>query len=101
MLIQNWMSRPVVTIGPNVSMQGAQELMAENGIRALPVIQSEKLIGILTDNHTPKGIRQIYLRLHGLDRRKLVKLSMSLGDIGILLYMVDHKNNRRDFFAAA
>lgn len=228
MLIKNWMSQPVVTIGPDVSMQGAKELMENHDIRTLPVVDSKKMIGILSDGDlksasasnatcldiyelnyllrkiriatimtrdpvsiranmtlaeaaeiflserisvlpvmdnqvqlvgiispsdlsraflslmahdeqgfeiavqvedrpgitveiaacirkahgriaslistektVPQGFRQIYLRLYGLDRRELIKLSMSLGDIGILLYIVDHTHHRRNIFAAA
>jgi acetoin utilization protein AcuB len=228
MLIKNWMSYPVVSIEPDISMQGAKELMEHHGIHSLPVNRSGKLIGILTDgdlkkasasdatsldvhelgyllrkikiatimtrdpisiqpdrtlaeaaeifldrmvavlpvmdgdnqlvgiisrsdlsraflsltaynrqgiqigikvvdrpgiamdiagcvrsaggriaslistdSHSPHGYRQVYLRIYALDRRQLVKLSMKLGDMGVLMYVVDHKHKKRNVFAAA
>jgi acetoin utilization protein AcuB len=49
MLIQNWMSRPVVTIGLDASMQMAKDLLAKHDIHAVPVVQKEKVVGLLTD----------------------------------------------------
>ena len=55
MLIQNWMSRPVVTIGPTTSMQGATDMMAAHRIHALPVVRGDQLVGILTDGDLKKA----------------------------------------------
>jgi acetoin utilization protein AcuB len=49
MLVKNWMSRPVVTISPTASMQMARDMMDRNNIRALPVVEKESLVGLLTD----------------------------------------------------
>jgi len=49
MLVKDWMSRPVVTISPRASMQMARDLMDQNNIRALPVVQDDVLVGLLTD----------------------------------------------------
>lgn len=50
MFISNSMTRKVVTVGPDESIFKAQELMAENKIRHLPVTESgSRLIGIVTD----------------------------------------------------
>ncbi len=49
MLIKNWMSRSVVTIAPTASLQMARDLMDRNEIRALPVVDGEKLVGLVTD----------------------------------------------------
>lgn len=49
MLIKNWMSRPVVTIGYRASLQMARDLMGQNDIRALPVVDGEALVGLVTD----------------------------------------------------
>lgn len=55
MLIQNWMSRPVVTIEPGANMPMAQKLMEKHNIHSLPVIQDDKLVGILTDRELKKA----------------------------------------------
>jgi acetoin utilization protein AcuB len=49
MLIRYWMSKPVVTVDKKDSMQQASRLMKENHIRLLPVIDGEKLCGIISD----------------------------------------------------
>ena len=49
MLVQNWMSKSVVTIDVNDSMQDAIKQLKENSIRMLPVMKKGKLVGILTD----------------------------------------------------
>ncbi|MDX2452014.1 CBS and ACT domain-containing protein [Desulfosarcina sp.] len=49
MLIRYWMSKPVITVEKNDSMQQAATLMKENRIRLLPVIDKGKLCGILSD----------------------------------------------------
>ncbi len=49
MLGKDWMSRPVVTISAGASMQMARDMMDSKGIRALPVVRDDVLIGLLTD----------------------------------------------------
>jgi len=49
MLVSNWMSKEVVTIDVNDSMQDAMKLMKQNDIRMLPVVKNGKLVGVVTD----------------------------------------------------
>ncbi len=49
MLVRNWMSKDVITVDVNDSMQDATRLLKENNIRGLPVIKKGKLVGIVTD----------------------------------------------------
>ena len=49
MLVQNWMSKEVITVNVNDSMQDATRLLKENDIRMLPVMKNGKLVGIVTD----------------------------------------------------
>jgi acetoin utilization protein AcuB len=49
MLIKNWMTKDVITVGLNTSMQVAMRLMQEHHIRILPVMKKEKIIGVVTD----------------------------------------------------
>ena len=49
MLVKYWMSRNVVTIDANDSMQDAMKLLKEHDIRMLPVMKNGKLVGIVTD----------------------------------------------------
>jgi acetoin utilization protein AcuB len=49
MLVKNWMSKNVITIGEEDSMQQAATLMKEHRIRMLPVIGKGELVGVVSD----------------------------------------------------
>ncbi len=49
MLVQNWMHRPVVTIGIDAKMPEAIELLKIHKIHALPVMKKDELMGLVTD----------------------------------------------------
>ena len=49
MLVETWMSKPVITVEADDSMQKATELLKEHHIRILPVMEDGKLVGIITD----------------------------------------------------
>lgn len=49
MLVKNWMSKAVITIDVNDSMENAIRLLKEHDIKMLPVMKKNKLVGILTD----------------------------------------------------
>lgn len=49
MLVSSWMSKDVVTIDVNDSMQAALALIKKSDIRMLPVLKKGKLVGIVTD----------------------------------------------------
>jgi acetoin utilization protein AcuB len=49
MLAKNWMSAPPITIDMNDSMQEAIKLIRENSINMLPVINKQRLVGVVTD----------------------------------------------------
>ena len=55
MLVQNWMSKNVITVDVNDSMQDAMKLLKENDIRMLPVMKKAKLVGIVTDRDLKKA----------------------------------------------
>jgi len=49
MLVRDWMSKKVVTVDVNTSMQQAIALMMEHNISRLPVMEDGKLVGMVTD----------------------------------------------------
>jgi len=49
MLVKNWMSKNVIAIDINDSMQEAIRLLKENDIKMMPVLKKGKLVGIITD----------------------------------------------------
>ncbi len=47
-LVKHWMTRDVITITPDTSLHEAHRLMTEKRIRRLPVLDHDKLVGIVT-----------------------------------------------------
>lgn len=55
MLVKNWMSKNVVTINVDDSMQEAISLLKEHKIQMLPVLEKGRLVGIITDRDLKKA----------------------------------------------
>jgi acetoin utilization protein AcuB len=49
MLVSNWMSKDVISIDVDDSMQDAIKLLKQHDIRMLPVMKNDKLVGVVTD----------------------------------------------------
>ena len=49
MLAKNWMSKPVITVDVDDSMEKTIKLLKKHNIKMLPVLEKNKLVGILTD----------------------------------------------------
>jgi len=47
-LVRNWMTPHPITITPQTTLPEARRLMRERHIRRLPVVEKDKLIGIVT-----------------------------------------------------
>ena len=56
MVVMSFMTMPVIIIAPSASLRDALQLMQQNRIRRLPVVQNEKLIGIITEKDVDKAI---------------------------------------------
>jgi acetoin utilization protein AcuB len=60
-----------------------------------------RMVSILSSQeHAPAGYRHVYIRVYGVDRDKMQQLQTELKTKAIMLYMVDHRENRREVFAA-
>ncbi|MCA9914375.1 MAG: CBS domain-containing protein [Anaerolineae bacterium] len=46
--VREWMTSPVVSIAPTTPISNAHQIMKENGIRRLPVLEGERVVGIIT-----------------------------------------------------
>lgn len=55
MLVKNWMSKNVITIDAEDSMQHAIKLLKEHKINLLPVMKKGKLAGVITDRDLKKS----------------------------------------------
>lgn len=61
-----------------------------------------RMVSILTSyENVEKGFRKVYIRMHSIDRQKLASLKTRLQEMATLLYMVDHRENRREIFSEA
>ena len=54
MLVKDWMSKNLITVKANDSVVKAQTLLLERNISRLPVMEEEKLLGIITDRDIRK-----------------------------------------------
>ncbi|MDZ7697978.1 MAG: CBS and ACT domain-containing protein [Deltaproteobacteria bacterium] len=58
-----------------------------------------RMVSILTTyEHVPKGFRKVFIRMYGIERGRLPELQKEMGEKATLLYMVDHRENRRVIF---
>lgn len=55
MLVKRWMSKQVISIDSNDSMNDAMDLLKEHDIKMLPVMEKGKLVGIVTDRDLKKA----------------------------------------------
>lgn len=46
--VREWMTSPVISVSPTTSISSAHQIMKENGIRRLPVVEDDRLVGIVT-----------------------------------------------------
>ena len=43
------MTTPVITVGPETSVQDLAKLLSERGISGVPVVEGERLVGIVSE----------------------------------------------------
>lgn len=55
MLVKNWMSKEIVTVDADDSMQNAIYILQEQNIKILPVMDDKNLVGIITDRDLKKA----------------------------------------------
>ncbi len=58
-----------------------------------------RMVSILsTYENVPAGFRKVFIRMYGVDRERLPSLETELRKKAQLLYVVDHRENRREVF---
>ena len=55
MLVKNWMSKDIITVNVEDSMQDAGYLLREHNINVLPVMEKGRMVGIVTDRDLKKA----------------------------------------------
>ena len=59
-----------------------------------------RMVSILsTYDRVPKGYRNVYIRMYGIDRLKIGRLKEDLRNKATLLYMIDHRENKREIYS--
>jgi acetoin utilization protein AcuB len=66
------------------------DIIRENGGRMMSVLTSY--------DDASKGSLKLYLRMHGLERKKLNTLKKKISEKVTLLYLVDHRENIREIY---
>jgi acetoin utilization protein AcuB len=75
------MVKKIITISPGTTIERAAYIMQENRINALPVIESEKLVGIITST----DVMGVLLRSIGFDDEESARFTVLVEDrIGIV-----------------
>lgn len=46
----------------------------------------------------PDGYRKVYIRMYGIDRTKLLQLKEDLSEQASLIYIIDHRHNKREIY---
>jgi acetoin utilization protein AcuB len=60
-----------------------------------------QMVSILTSyDKVPEGFRRVYIRMRHIDRQRLKSLQKKLMEKAVLLYIIDQRENRREFFEA-
>ena len=58
-----------------------------------------RMVSILsTYENVREGYRKVFIRMYGVERNQLPKLEKELGEKAKYLYLVDHRENRREIF---
>ncbi|MGD8388329.1 MAG: CBS and ACT domain-containing protein [Desulfobacteraceae bacterium] len=149
--IKDIMSRPVITVPFDYTLEETAEILLNHKISSAPVVDHDgQLIGTITQTdlframlsvtglkkrgvqfafqledrpgsikevadiirkyggriasimssyeQSPEGQRRAYIRMYGVDRSQLTELIKELKAKATLLYMVDHRENRREIY---
>jgi CBS domain-containing protein len=62
--VKNVMSRPLITVEPTESVQDAMALMLKHGVRRLPVVKQQKLVGIISQRDVLRWVLKVTYEPH-------------------------------------
>jgi len=72
------------------SIKGVADIIRRYGGRMVSILS--------TYERVPKGYRKVFIRMYGIERGRLPDLQKELSEKATLLYMVDHRENKRVIF---
>ena len=74
------------------SIKEVADIIRKYGGRMVSILSASKGV--------TKGYRKVYIRMFGIDRDKLPELKEDLQKKATLLYMVDHRQDKREIYAS-
>jgi acetoin utilization protein AcuB len=83
MLVSEYMTADPVSVGENVSILDAAELMKEKKVRRFPVLRDGKLIGIVTDRDLRSAAPSQVIRMDVEERQLMPELHAMLANVKI------------------
>ncbi|MCC6026572.1 MAG: CBS domain-containing protein [Caldimicrobium sp.] len=63
MKVRNWMITDLITVGPKDTVESAIQIMQQHSIRHLPVVEDNKLVGLVTESSLRPYLSPEKLRL--------------------------------------
>jgi acetoin utilization protein AcuB len=72
------------------SIKEVTDIIRKHGGRIVSILSSYE--------HVPEGYRKVYIRDYGVERKELKQLKNELKEKATLLYMVDHRENKREVY---
>lgn len=73
-MVDEIMTSPVISINPDYTIVGASKLMEENNIRRIPVVESDQLIGIITQSDISNAMSSIWKNVGSIMTRDVVTI---------------------------
>jgi len=72
------------------SIKDVTDIIRKHGGRIVSILSSYE--------HVPEGYRKVYIRDYGIERKELKQLKNELKEKANLLYLVDHRENKREVY---
>ncbi|WP_243544405.1 CBS and ACT domain-containing protein [Pseudodesulfovibrio tunisiensis] len=100
MLVRDWMTRNVISLGVNSSILDAAEILREKNIRQFPVIDSEgRLVGIVSDRDVRDAMPSKFVPGDGAVDLKSGLYTLTAGDVMTLDPIVVASDTAMDLVA--
>jgi CBS domain-containing protein len=58
--VRSLMSRPIQSVSPDMEVSKAFEIMLKLGVRRLPIVEDEKLIGVVTEKDLTRWVLRVF-----------------------------------------
>lgn len=71
MIVKYWMSKDVITVQADDSMQKAMDLLEKNSVHMLPVMDNAELVGVVTDRDLKRAKAAIATTMNTYDLKKI------------------------------